>query len=47
MPLDTLRTQRDTIHAIGQRFGAGLFRVFGSAGRCEREAFPRRSTDRE
>jgi hypothetical protein len=35
MPLDTLRTQRDTIHAIGRRFGGGLFRVFGSVNRCE------------
>ncbi len=35
MLLDTLRAQRDTIHALGRRFGAGHIRVFGSVARGE------------
>ncbi len=33
MLLDTLRGQRETIHALGRRFGVGRIRVFGSVAR--------------
>lgn len=35
MLLDTLRAQRESIHALGRRFGAGHIRVFGSVARGE------------
>jgi len=35
MLLDTLRAQRETIHALGRRFGAEHIRVFGSVARGE------------
>jgi hypothetical protein len=35
MLLDTLRAQRETIHALGRRFGASHIRVFGSVARGE------------
>jgi predicted nucleotidyltransferase len=35
MLLDTLRAQRDSIHALGQQFGAEHIRVFGSVARGE------------
>ncbi len=35
MLLETLRAQRDTINALGRRFGVGHIRVFGSVARGE------------